>query len=229
MSKDRGYLLLIEDDRAMQLLNAEILKQNGYSVKHAYTLNEAREIIKKEPPRGIVLDVKLPDGNGFDFLKEFRKISQIPVLILTALSGSDDIVYGLSVGSDDYIVKPYDFSVFLSRIDSMLRRAESVPEILEYGPFKLYPSSGIALHNGDDMFLAQKEYSVLQLLIQQLLTDDTDEALSAEYIYEKVWMQEMVDNKKSLKQTIFRLREKLTDSVYTISNSRGKGYFLEII
>jgi DNA-binding response OmpR family regulator len=228
MSEDKGYLLLVEDDSTLQLLNAEFLKHSGYSVKQAYTLAEAWEIINNKPPRGIILDVQLPDGNGIEFMKELRKKSGVPVLILTSMASVDNVIDGLNAGSDYYVTKPYDRSVFMLSIEAMLRRAEVVPDVIEYGHFKLYPTSGIALLDGEDIVLTQKEFSVLQLLVQQLMSEGTYETLSAELLYEKVWMQNMVDNKKSLQQTVFRLREKLADSIYTVNNSRGRGYYLEI-
>jgi len=227
MGKDSGYLLLVEDEPTLQILNTEILKTSGYSVKQAYTLAEAWAILNKKLPRGIILDLRLPDGNGLDFLREIRKKSSVPVLILTSLNTAEDIVRGLNSGSDDYLTKPYNRDVFLASVESLLRRAETIPEVLEYSQFKLYPPAGVALLDGEDMTLSQKEFSILQLLVQQLLVQHADEILSAEHLYEKVWMQEMVDNKNSLKQAIRKLREKLAGSMYTVTNLRGKGYYLE--
>ena len=228
MGKKSGYLLLVEDEPVTQMMNTEILKQNGYSVKLAYTIAEAREIISKKAPRCIILDIQLPDGNGVDFLREIRKTSEVPVLILTSMNTAEDIVHGLKSGSDDYLTKPYDRNVFLASVESLLRRAATIPDVLEYDMIKLFPSAGVALLNGKDMVLSQKEYSILQLLVQQLLVKDEDDILSAEHLYEKVWKQEMVDDKNSLKQAIRKLREKLENSIYCITNLRGKGYYLEL-
>ena len=227
MGKLSGYLLLVDDDPMLQIVNKKALNEKGYKVQQAYTLTDAWTMYKKEKPKAIILDIILPDGNGFDFLRELRKSSSVPVLILTAMSASDQIAHGLKTGSDYYITKPYDRSVFLAAVESMLRRAEIVPEILECDQFKLYPAAGIALLDGKDMLLTQKEYSILQLLVQQLLVLNAEEVVSAESIYEKVWMQEMVDDRNALKQTIYKLREKLADTKYTITNMRNKGYYLE--
>jgi len=182
MSTDSGYLLLIEDEPAVQANNMKILQRRGYKIKQAFTLKEAREIIDSEPPKGIILDLRLPDGSGLDFLTELRKESDIPVLILTAHGTTDDIILGFELGSDDYLTKPYDLSIFLMRVETLLRRASAIPETLEFGTLKLFPTSGIALLDDQDMLLSQKEYSILQLLVQ-----NTEKILSAEYIYEKVW------------------------------------------
>ena len=227
MSKDDGYMLLVEDEPTLQVLNTELLKKNGYSVRQAYTLAEAWEILKNKQPRCIILDIQLPDGNGLDFLRELRKKSSIPVLILTAMNTAEDIVRGLKTGSDEYLTKPYNKEIFLTRIESLLRRAGTIPEVLEYGSLKLYPHAAVALLDGEDMCLSQKEFSILQLMVQQIMLSHSEDILSAEHLYEKVWMQEMVDNKNSLKQAIRKLREKLSCSTYTVTNLRGRGYYLE--
>jgi len=222
MSTESGYLLLVEDEPTVQANNLRILKRRGYNVKQAYSLKEARDIIEEDPPRGIILDLRLPDGSGLDFLSELREKSDIPVLILTAHGSTEDIIKGFEFGSDDYLTKPYDLSIFLMRVETLLRRASAIPDTLEYGTIKLYPASGIATLSDDDMMLSQKEYSILQLLVQNI-----DKILSAEYIYEKVWGQEMTENDNSLKVAIAKLRKKLADSSYTVTASRGEGYYLE--
>jgi len=222
MSTGSGYLLLIEDEPAVQSNNMKILKRRGYSIRQAYTLAQARELIAAEAPRGIILDLQLPDGNGIDFLRDLRKDSDIPVLILTAMGSREDIIRGFETGSDDYLTKPYDLSVFLMRVQTLLRRASSIPDTLEYGSLQLFPAAGRALLDGEDMLLSQKEYSILQLFVQY-----PGKILSAEYLYEKVWGQEMIEKDNSLKVVISKLRTKLADSKFTVTASRGEGYYLE--
>jgi len=222
MSKDSGYLLLVEDEPAVQSNNMKILSRRGYVIRQAFSLAQARTIIDEEPPKGIILDLQLPDGNGLDFLKELRKTSSTPVLILTAMGTSEDIVRGFETGSDDYLTKPYDLSVFLMRVETLLRRAATVPDVLEYGQFKLFPAAGRALLDGEDMVLSQKEYSILQLFLQ-----NPDKIMSAEFLYEKVWGHELIENDNSLKVAISKLRSKLAEGKFTVTASRGEGYYLE--
>jgi len=222
MSTDSGYLLLIEDEPAVQANNMKILQRRGYNVRQAYSLEEARTLIDETPPRGIILDLRLPDGSGLDFLTELRESSDIPVLILTAHSSTEDIIRGFELGSDDYLTKPYDLSIFLMRVETLLRRAAAIPDTLDFGTIKLFTSSAIATLDGDDMLLSQKEYSILQLFVQ-----NPDKILSTEYIYEKVWGQEMIESDNSIKVAIAKLRKKLADSDYTVTASRGEGYYLE--
>ena len=128
---DKGYLLLVEDEPLVQANNKKILERRGYSVRQAFTLAEAKNIISDDPPRAIVLDILLPDGSGLDFLHELRKTSNIPVLMLTAMGTPQDIVAGLEAGGDDYLPKPYELPVFISRVKALLRRAYMIPDALE--------------------------------------------------------------------------------------------------
>jgi len=218
-----GYLLLIEDEPSVQSNNMKILQRRGYFLRPARTLAEARAIMAKEPPRAIILDLHLPDGNGLDFLVELRKTSDIPVLILTALGSSEDIIKGFDMGSDDYLTKPYDLYVFLIRVETLLRRASTIPEVIGFGGIRLYPASGRATLNNEDMLLSQKEYSLLQQFIQY-----PEKILSTDYLYEKVWGSKMFEDDNSLKVAISKLRNKLANSEYTITASRGEGYYFEL-
>jgi len=222
MKTDSGYLLLVEDEPAVQLNNKKILQRRGYNVKQAYTLAEARELINDEQPKGIILDLQLPDGHGLQFLKELRNNTDIPVLILTALGTTDDIIRGFETGGDDYLTKPYDLSVFLLRVETLLRSAAQVPEVIEHEKIKLYPASGRVVVEDVDVVLSQKEYSILQLFVQR-----PDKILTAEHIYEKVWSQKMLENDNSLKVAMSKLRTKLADVGYAVTASRGEGYYLE--
>ena len=217
-----GYLLLVEDEPAVQLNNKKILQRRGYAVKQAFTLAEAREIIDEEPPKGIILDVQLPDGNGLSFLNELRKTSAIPVLVLTTLDTTEDIMRGFEVGGDDYLTKPYELPVFLVRVETLLRRAAAIPDTLEFGTLKLYPSSNRVVVNGVSIDVSQKEYSLLQLFVQR-----PNKILTAEYLYEKVWGYEMMENENAVKVTVSKLRNKLFEFGYTLTSSRGEGYYLE--
>jgi len=220
---DQEYLLLIEDETMVQANNKKLLERRGYALRQAYTLAEAWAIIEEGMPFAIVLDIQLPDGSGLDFLREFRKISNVPVLILTAMGTSEDIIRGLETGGDYYLPKPYNLKVFLTHIEALVRRASIMPETLGMGPFKIETASGIAYMNGEDMMLAAKEVALLGQFIQH-----PDKALGAEYLYEKVWGQEMAGDAGALKNAMSRLRKKLSGSGYTITAERNEGYVFEL-
>jgi DNA-binding response OmpR family regulator len=217
-----GYLLLVEDNLSVQNNNKKILERHGYIIKQALNLAEAREIIARETPRAIVLDIMLPDGSGLDFLQELRETATIPVLLLTALGTPKDLVAGLTAGGDDYLPKPYDLKVFLAKIEALLRRSAIVPETLYIGRITLNTASMTAYCGGADMLLTQKEFAFLLLL-----TQNEDKVLGAETIYRKIWEQPLGADTGLVKNLVSRLRKKLTGSGYTISAQYGEGYCLE--
>jgi len=218
----RGYLLLVEDEPHVQENNRKMLQRRGYDLELAYSLAEARAIVAQSPPLAVVLDISLPDGSGVDFLQELRKTSNVPVLLLTAMGTPQDIIRGLEAGGDDYLVKPYDLSIFLMRVEALLRRAAIVPDALVIGALKLDPASGKAFLDGVDMLLPQKEYALLLQFAQH-----PAKMLSAGYLYERIWGHKLIDEDNSLKVAISKLRTRLVGSGYTITASRGEGYYLE--
>ena len=219
---NQGYLLLVEDDTILQEHNKALLERK-YRLKQAYTLSEARSIIKNEGmPRAIVLDIMLPDGNGIDFLKELRQTSNVPVLILSADDTQEDIVNGLAAGADLYLTKPYEEMIFTNYIKALLRRSEMLPEKMTLGPIELYPASGNAYLDGENMGLSQKEFALLQQFIQY-----PNKLLSIKDLYQRVWDQEMLDDANSLRRMVSKLRVKLSGSGYTITAEYGMGYILE--
>ena len=219
---DSGYILLVEDEPAIQAGNRKVLQRRGYRTRQAYTLAEARAILNEEQPCAIVLDIELPDGSGLHFLIELRQTLNVPVLMLTARGTTEDIIRGLEAGGDDYLPKPYEIAEFLARVQTLLRRAGIVPDSLRHGPIKLDIAAGKAYLNGEDMILSQKEYALLKQFLQ-----NPGRLISAETLYEKAWGQPMAGDENALKVAISRLRTKLKDSGYMISSSRGEGYYIE--
>lgn len=215
-------ILIIEDDKHLLNSNRLLLESEGYLVLSAETLRDAKTQLEKVTPNLIVLDILLPDGNGLDFLSRLRQTSTIPVLLLTALDTNTDIMNGLNAGGDDYISKPFDTGVFLTRVKAMLRRAAQLPDTLHKDNLKLSVTSGQAFLNGKDMLLPQKEFALLVILSQH-----EDQTLSTDYLYEKVWGQTLNEDAGAVKFQISRLRKKLAESGYTISAEYGEGYRFE--
>ena len=217
-----GYLLLVEDDPRIQANSKELLERRGYAIKQAFSLRDAWAVIENDHPRAIILDMQLPDGSGMDFLREIRKTSTVPVLMLTGMDTSEDMIEGLQTGGDAYLTKPYDLGILLTHLEALLRRSAMVPNMLTFGPLRLIPSSNTAYLNGGNMLLAQKEFALLQLFIQH-----PDTTISAEHLYEKVWGQDMTVDDSAIKNAIYRLKKKLAGSEYTINAERGEGYRFE--
>ena len=213
-------ILLVEDDKDIQEVNKNMLEwRGGYQVRLAMTLAEAKEQIKESSPDIILLDVMLPDGSGLDFLKELREDKNIPVLILSALGKTKNVIEGLGLGADDYLSKPYKNDELLARIESLLRRAKRVPETLTKGILKLEVYSNEAYVSGVNLMLTGREFDVLFMLMQ-----NEDKMLSVEYIYEKIWSQPLIKDKSAVQTVISRLRKKIERSGYGIEMVRERGY-----
>lgn len=215
----KATVLLVEDNPRIQLANQDMLSILGYNAVTASGICEAREKIEECPPDIIVLDIMLPDGSGLDFLVELRRHFSVPILMLTALGASEDMVAGLSAGADDYLSKPYDYTVLAARIEALLRRAARLPQTLTKGPLAFNILAGQVFINGKDALLTQKEFSCLLLL-----AENEGRVLPSSYIYERVWHMPLANDNQAVRTTIARLRGKLMNSGYTIAAQRKEGY-----
>ncbi len=215
----KATILLVEDNPRIQLANKDMLSLLGYHAVTAASIREAREKMKESTPDLVVLDIMLPDGSGLDFLAELRQRLSVPILMLTALGTSVDVVAGLSAGADDYLAKPYDYTVLAARIEALLRRVVRLPEIFAKGPLTFNILAGQVFINGADTLLTQKEFSCLLLL-----AENEGRVLSSAHIYERVWRMPLANDSQAVRTTIARLRNKLLGSGYTITAQRKEGY-----
>ena len=219
---EKKTILVVEDDFELLKSNSLLLQNEGYDILAAETLAAAMVHLCKAAPDAVILDIMLPDGSGLEFLKEVRKISSIPILLLTSLSTNTDIIKGLEAGGDDYLSKPFDVDVFLTRVKVMLRRTAHLPETLSKGSLKLSPYSGQAFFNGKDLLVSQKEFALLLVFMQS-----EGQMLAADFLYKKVWGEPMAEDANALRFQISRLRKKLACSDYTITAEYGGGYCFE--
>jgi DNA-binding response OmpR family regulator len=215
-------ILCIEDNTQVQMLNKPLLEDKGFTVRLAMTLSEAKKEIEREMPGLIVLDIHLPDGNGLDFLRGLRKTSAVPVIALTNSKEEQDVVEGLASGCDDYIPKPYTFSVLYARIEAVLRRAQRVPETLTKGALTLKTLSMTAFLYGEDLLLTKKEFALLLLFLQ-----NEGKVAGADYLYEQVWEQDMNNDINAVKNMVYRLRKKIEAGGYTVNSVYNEGYCFE--
>jgi DNA-binding response OmpR family regulator len=216
-------LLLVENEPNILGKHRRFFETEGFHVLTAASSAEVRELLTKEQPDAIVLDTILPDGNGLDVLTELRASgSKIPVMMLTGWDRTSDIVRGLKLGANDYMSKPFDTEELLARLEAMLRNVEQVPEVYVKEPFVLKLTSTIALLNGEDILLSQKEFSLLLLFLQ-----NEGKTMNAEYLYEKVWGHNMTGEIRAVRQRISNLRDKIDGCGYVIVTVRKDGYRFE--
>ncbi|MDE6424547.1 MAG: response regulator transcription factor [Ruminococcus sp.] len=211
------YITIIEDDIALNNGIVLALKGLNYAFRQHYTIGEFDHTDHTDL---IILDINLPDGNGFDFLKKLRQSSNIPVIILTANDLEMDEVMGLELGADDYVTKPFSLMVLRARIDKVLKKTYNVVNNVytnenfsfDFDKMK-FSDSGIPVE------LSKTEQKLLRILIEH-----KNQTLTREFLIDRIWTDgaDFVDE-NALSVTINRLRKKLnaTDYIQTIY---GIGY-----
>lgn len=215
-------ILMIEDNPDIMKINRAVFKQR-YRVLEAVTLKEGREILERETPDLIILDIMLPDGSGLEYCEEIRSTLTVPLLFLTALGENQQIVEGLKRGGDDYLTKPYDLDVLSARVEVLLRRhnAQLEEQVLRAGTLEISKLPHVAKVEGRDLLLTPRELSLLELLLRQ-----RGQFISTRELYELVWGMEAVDV-SPVKQHIHNIRRKLGESApVAIEAQQGKGYRL---
>ncbi len=177
-------ILLIEDDTAIARSLKEGLEDEAYAVDVAHDGDEGYRTAMADEYDVIILDVMLPEMNGYEVCRALRKDgNQTPILMLTARDAEQDIVEGLDVGADDYLAKPFSFEVLLARLRALLRRPnEKLEEVLRVGDLMLDPSLKKVMRANQEISLTAKEYGVLEYLMR-----NDGKVLSKEQIISHVW------------------------------------------
>ena len=210
-------IIIVEDDKALNNGIAMALKREDLTFRQCYKLSEFPTDMQADL---VLLDVNLPDGNGFDFLKKLRQTSNVPVIMITANDLETDEVMGLELGADDYVTKPFSLMVLRARIDKILKKG-SVPAANHYQDEKFFfefDQMKFLVH-GEAVELSKTEQRLLRLL-----TQNAGKTLTRDYLVDRIWTDgaEFVEE-NALSVTIARLRRKLdaNDHVQTIY---GIGY-----
>jgi DNA-binding response OmpR family regulator len=222
-------ILIVEDDLALLKGFQYTLKKEGFEVLIAKNLKEARNLIKDDINL-ILLDVTLPDGNGFDFCSEIRGTWNTPIIFVTACDEEVNIVLGLDLGGDDYITKPVRVNELISRINAVIRRHFKISPINNM-PTKKIISNDIIVEplrfkvflRNEEIFLTSLEYKILLLFIE-----NKGNVLSREILLDRLWDSEgnFVDG-NTLNVYVKRIREKIEDNIKEpkyIETVRGIGY-----
>ena len=221
-------ILMVEDDSTIAFAVKYAVEQEGFNLDIAENLENARKIVNSKEYDLILLDVMLPDGNGYEFLKQLREHDEdTPVIFLTACDEEVNIVMGLDIGGDDYITKPFRVRELISRINAILRRKgksqDSNKKILKFKNISIHTLEARVFKNNEEIFLTSAEYKLLLILIQ-----NKNMVLSRSQILEKLWdVTYDFINYNTLSVYIKRLREKIEDDSSKpqyILTVRGLGY-----
>jgi len=196
-------ILIVEDEASISDLIMLSLKTSGYICQQVFDGEKAADLLVDNRYDLILLDIMLPNVNGFE-LMEFIRPMNIPVIFISAKGRTEDKVKGLKLGADDYITKPFEVIELLARVESVLRRNHKTEEILQYNDIQVDEASYSVTKNGQNIMLTDKELKLLVLLIK-----NKNLALFREQIYENVWEGEYTGDSRTIDLHIQRLRKKL--------------------
>ena len=196
-------ILIVEDDKELSALLADFLREEGYTVSCVESGARAVELYARYGARLVVLDIGLPDVNGFSVCSKLRETADTPILIVSARTDKEDKLNGLDLGADDYIEKPYDIDILLAKIKGIFKRRYQ-RNLLSANGVTLNLADRTAEIDGKPADLPAKEFDLLALLIE-----NQGKALKKEYLFNTVWGSDSDSELQTLHVHINRLRQKL--------------------
>jgi two-component system response regulator RegX3 len=219
-------ILFVEDEASIYEPFSQALRRSGFETVVARTCSQARDLADRSEPDLVLLDLGLPDGDGRDLARELRRISDVPIIMLTARGTETDRVVGLELGADDYVVKPFSSREVMSRIRAVLRRAKQAPApaepVVEVGDLVLDRAARKVTMRGAPVALARREFDLLAELVAH-----SGEVVTREDLMDRVWDINWFGSTKTLDVHIRALRKKLGDSPSEpgmIETVRGVGF-----
>ena len=218
MSADMGKIVIVEDDRHISELIKRNLQLVGYSCVVCHDGNEMENCLDNGKFELILLDVMLPGLSGFDLI---RKCSGTPVIFVTAKGELDDRIQGLSLGAEDYIVKPFEMMELIARVNVVLRRFRNKEKIFSLGDVEVNIDRHLVKRGEENILLTPREFSLLHVLIE-----NRNIALSRDQLLELAWGYDYGGDTKTVDVHIQRLRKKLGWDNY-IKTVMKVGYRLE--
>ena len=233
-------VLIVDDEKAIVDILNHNLKREGYNTVQAYDGEEAIDLVKKENPDLVLLDVMLPKMDGFSVCKVIRQSTNIPIIMVTAKEDVVDKVIGLELGADDYITKPFSVREVLARVKANLRKWDGIElskkdnelgneaklSVLEFGPLTLDTFKYEAKVSGKSVELTLREFELLKFLATQ-----KGQVFSREELLEKVWGYEYFGDVRTVDVTVRRIREKIEKNPSIpelLATKRGIGYYFNI-
>jgi DNA-binding response OmpR family regulator len=213
-------ILIVEDDKTQNDVLANFLKYENYKVYSAYSILEAREYMKQDIHL-VILDVMLPDGNGLAFLKEIRKTTSVPVIVLTALDDEYTQMQSFDLKADEYVDKPVSPVVMTKRVKALVERIYGNSSIVKINGFLFdFERFVITAENGEEVKLTTKEIQIVKLLY-----DYHGKVVTRDMILDFVWGNEYVGEDRLIDTHIKNIRKKLGNKI--IVTVKGVGYRLQ--
>lgn len=217
-------ILIVEDDLSIRTELKELLDNSGYEAETLKDFENAKEVILKSIADLILLDVNIPGMNGEMLLREIRKESDTPVIMVTSRTSEVDEVLSMSYGADDYITKPYNPTILLLRISAILKRLDHTDNKQKYRDLYVYPTKGVLSNDSGELSLTKNE-----MIIFKHLLDRQGNIVSRDELMTELWDNNEFLGDNALTVNISRLRAKLADFGYedAIETKKKQGYILQ--
>lgn len=205
-------ILVVEDDREINHLVTDALRREGFSAESAYTGAEALRRVSPDAFQLVILDLMLPEADGYEVLRGIRQSCDLPVLILSAKCEEMDKIAGLSLGADDYLTKPFSVKELVARVRAQLRRYLSFSpgrqesETLRCGDVEINPQTYGVTVAGRPVQLTAKEFGILRLLM-----DNPQKVFTKSQLFQSIWEETYMNDENTVMVHIHRLREKIED------------------
>lgn len=219
-------ILVADDEQRIRRLVGDFLRREGYEVCEAENGKAALEIFRQEPNlQLVILDVMMPEYDGWTVCKEIRKESAVPIIMLTARGEEFDELFGFEIGADEYITKPFSPKILVARVNALLRRMnrDNSGKVKSFEGLTIDENARMVYINNEPADLSPKEYELLLCLVENM-----GRALSREQILNLVWGFAYYGDLRTVDTHINRLRIKLGEKSTFIQTVRGFGYRFEV-
>ena len=224
-------ILLVDDDPNIRQLVNLYLEKEGFEVEMADRGDTALQIFRQSPPNLMLLDVMLPGMDGWQVLREARKVSNIPIIMLTAKDETFDKVLGLELGADDYISKPFDMKELVARIKAVVRRYQA-PEATDATKELVFPGLTVNISQYTVTYMGKElEMPPKELELLNFLASHPNQVFTREQLLEQVWGYDFFGDSRTVDVHVKRLREKLSEGEsfgWQIKTVWGVGYKFEV-
>ena len=219
-------IMVVDDNEQLQNEIGNLLIANGYSILKPKDFNKISQIVKESSPDLILLDINLPNDDGFKICTEIRSFSNIPIIFITSRNTNIDELMSITLGGDDFITKPYNTQILLARINALLKRAypnNSNMDVIEYNGLTLNILSSTIEHDQKNIELTKNELKILYYLLI-----NNGKIVSRVDIMEYLWDSSMFVNDNTLTVNITRIRNKIEEIGLKdfIKTKRGQGYII---
>ncbi|ALM29155.1 MULTISPECIES: response regulator transcription factor [Bacillus] len=228
MPKVQSKVLIIDDEKEiLELIHTVLTREGIDQVLTASTARDGLTQFHQEQPDLVILDIMLPDGEGYDICKQIRDVSHVPIIFLSAKGEESDKIVGLAIGGDDYITKPFSPKEVAYRVKAQLRRSSylqpsQAEPVIKKGPFELNEQQAELTKNGAAIELTRKELMMMTYFMQH-----PNRVISKETLYQTVWGEDFFGSDNTVMVHIRRLREKIEHSPSTpefLVTVKGLGY-----